>query len=295
MDAFNEARIEIPEAWEKLSLEGVNGVHMVVGAPDVGKTTFARYLFQRISARGGLVAYLDGDPGQSVLGPPATLTLMMNKPGSRAFPPEGSMRRKFIGSVTPSGHLLPTVVGAGRLARKAEEANAAVVVYDTCGLVDPKGGGMALKHAKIDLLEPSRVYAIQREKELNPLIQLLRRSQRCEVVQLTPAEASITRSQGKRQLHRSQQFAAYFQGALPQKLKWNNFGIYPAPRFAMHRLIALEDREGFTLALGIVLEIDRVERSITLLVPAVDLNEVKTIHLGDLMVDPNTFYDSRPL
>ena len=48
MDALNEARIEIPEAWEKLSLEGVNGVHMVVGAPDVGKTTFARYLFQRI-------------------------------------------------------------------------------------------------------------------------------------------------------------------------------------------------------------------------------------------------------
>lgn len=294
MEAFEPAGLQVPADWKKLVVEGISGIQMVVGAPDVGKTTFARYLFQRISDNGEKAAYLDGDPGQSILGPPGTQTLIYSETGSRAFPPQGRAWRKFVGSVSPSGHLLPTVVGASRLVRKALQSGASVVIYDTSGLVDPQQGGLALKHAKIDLLEPSRVYAILREKELNPLISLLRRSQRCEVIQLAPADAAVIRSQGKRQAYRSQQFAAYFHDAVLQKMRWTDYGIYPAPRFAMHRLIALEDREGFTLALGIVLEIDRVERLVTLLAPAVNLDEVKAMNLGDVMVDPHTFRDYRP-
>ena len=295
MEAFEQAGLQVPAEWEKLAVEGISGVQMVVGAPDVGKTTFARYLFQRISESGEKVAYLDGDPGQSFLGPPGTQTLVFGETGSRAFPPEGRVWRKFVGSVSPRGHLLPTVVGASRLVRKALHSGASAVIYDTSGLVDPKQGGLALKYAKIDMLEPNRVYAIQREKELNPLIMLLRRSQRCKVIQLSPADAAVTRSQGMRQAYRSQKFAAYFHDAELQKMKWNDYGIYPAPRFAMHRLIALEDREGFTLALGIVVEIDRVERLVTLLAPAVDLDAFRGMNLGDIMVDPHTFRDYRPI
>jgi polynucleotide 5'-hydroxyl-kinase GRC3/NOL9 len=99
----------------------------------VGKSTFARYLYQRLVIEGKQAAYLDGDPGQSLLGPPTTLTLALGElgePGKHGFPPSGEVRRWFIGSVSPSGHMLPLLVGAARLVRAAFALGGGRV-YDT--------------------------------------------------------------------------------------------------------------------------------------------------------------------
>ncbi len=42
------SQIEVPPAWEQLPLESLSGVLMVIGAPDTGKSTFARYLYARL-------------------------------------------------------------------------------------------------------------------------------------------------------------------------------------------------------------------------------------------------------
>jgi polynucleotide 5'-kinase involved in rRNA processing len=57
---------------------GPEGIFMVIGAPDAGKSTFARYLFKRFQAEGLRAAFLDGDPGQASLGPPTMLTLSLS-------------------------------------------------------------------------------------------------------------------------------------------------------------------------------------------------------------------------
>ena len=62
---------EIPSPWEELDLSELSGTMMIVGASDVGKSTFSRYLFKRLCKIYPRVTYLDGDPGQSTLGPPA--------------------------------------------------------------------------------------------------------------------------------------------------------------------------------------------------------------------------------
>jgi hypothetical protein len=69
--------MDIPAAWRKIDLGSLEGTLMVLGEPDVGKSTFSQYLYRRLCTALPQVAYLDGDPGQSVLGPPCTMTLAM--------------------------------------------------------------------------------------------------------------------------------------------------------------------------------------------------------------------------
>jgi polynucleotide 5'-kinase involved in rRNA processing len=67
--------------------------------------------------------------------------------------------------------------------------------------------------------------------------------------------------------------------------------VLPAPRFQIGCLVALEDRQGFALALGIVLELDISARKVTLLTPLERLDAVDSIRIGNLLVDPETFSD----
>jgi polynucleotide 5'-hydroxyl-kinase GRC3/NOL9 len=284
--------IEIPWAWEQLTLERLSGTVMVIGAPDVGKTTFAQYLYRRLCAYGKKVAYLDGDPGQSSLGPPTTMTLRVGRRGEDAFPPPGKVRRSFVGAVSPRGHMLPLVVGASRLVEAAYQDGAEVVIYDTTGLVDPQLGGHALKLAKIDLLQPTTVFGIQRSRELESLLLSLRLSRRVRVVDLAPAHAVRRRDVPARQEHRARQFHAHFEGSRPIAVEWQSRAVFPGRRFRPHQLVALEDLSAFVIALGIVLSDDQQSECVTLQTSIPALDGVDALRLGDVAVDPTTFRDT---
>lgn len=282
--------LDLPPAWVKLDLSGISGVVMVVGAPDTGKSTFTRYLFERLQSGGARLALLDGDPGQSSLGPPGTMTIALAAPGEPVFPPTGQAWRWFVGSTSPSGHMLAVLVGAQRLIRAA---GAKLTIYDTSGLIDPTLGGTALKFAKIDLLQPVVVFAIQKDQELEPLLQPLRRSRRTRLIVLAPSAAARRRNSPDRQAYRAGQFAHYFQSARRHALDWSRYGVFPYPQFVLNRLLALEDENGFALALGVIQAIDRPNRRIEVLSPLASLEGVASLHLGDLILEPGTFRDRR--
>jgi polynucleotide 5'-hydroxyl-kinase GRC3/NOL9 len=285
--------MDITQSWEQLSTNGLRGVLMVIGAPDVGKSTFARYLYGRLCAEGLIAAFLDGDPGQSSLGPPTTLTLAMSAKGDQAFPPAGRLWRRFVGAVSPRGHMLPLLVGAARLAEAGRGAGAEAIVYDTSGLVDPAQGGVNLKLAKIELLGPAAVFAIQREEELEPLLTPLRRSRRALLIELQPSKAVQPRDLPTRQAHRAEQFARYFAAARLLAVDCGRLAVFPAPHFVFNRLVALEDARGFTLGLGIVRSADLKAGQVTLLTPLAALDGVDALRLGDLTLDPRTWRDQR--
>jgi polynucleotide 5'-hydroxyl-kinase GRC3/NOL9 len=289
--------LDVPDAWRKLALDELSGTLLVVGAPDTGKSTFARYLHQQLQAQGRQAWFLDGDPGQSALGPPTTLTCTPDLDEQRAFTPVGRARRMFIGSTSPSRHMLPLIVAGARLAQAAQQAGAEVVIYDTSGLVDPQQGGLALKLAKIELLRPAAVFALQCQQELEPLLLPLRRSRRTRVVELRPSPAVQRRDPSERREHRARQFARYFAAARPLQVDWTRLAVFPSagdpPLFRLYRLAALEDLQGFTLGLGIVMHIERDRRKITLLTPLASLQQVDSLRLGDVLVNPETYQDDR--
>jgi polynucleotide 5'-kinase involved in rRNA processing len=291
---MNNKPVDIPHAWENLDFSSLSGILMIVGAPDVGKSTFARYLFQRLCEVLHRVAYLDGDPGQSTLGPPSTMTLALAKNGDDSFPPEGQRFRGFVGSVSPARHMLPIVTIANRLIGAAREAGMQVAVYDTTGLVDPARGGHYLKLSKINLLRPTVLFAIQRDRELESLLEPLRVSRHIHVVDLSPSTAAQRRDNSFRRSYRASQFACYFKNTSPLRLNWTRFAVFPEPRFDLHRLVAMEDIDGFTIGLGIVEQMDRIHKEVMLHTPVDSIDRIDAIRLGDIIVDPETFED-RPL
>jgi polynucleotide 5'-hydroxyl-kinase GRC3/NOL9 len=201
---------------------------MVVGAPDTGKSTLVRYLCRRLAAASVIVAYLDGDPGQSALGPPATVGVAIGLTTGEERQPKWAERR-FIGAVSPRGHMLPLLASTVRLAEAAHSAGAQVVVHDTSGLVDPRQGGTALKLAEIALLRPSIVVGLQRRSELEALLLPLRRSRRTRVVDLPLSRAVVRRDTEARRAHRAAQFRQHFSAAAVTTVAWGRLAVLPAP------------------------------------------------------------------
>jgi polynucleotide 5'-hydroxyl-kinase GRC3/NOL9 len=280
----------LPE-WEQINVAQLRGTLLVVGAPDVGKSSFARYLYERLQAESLQVAYLDGDPGQSSMGPPTTMTLALELSVDDVFPPKGRFWRIFVGAPSPSGHMLPLLVGAARLIRIAHDVGTEVIVYDTSGLIDPAHGGAYLKLAKINLLRPTVVFAIQSNKELEYLLRPLRCSGRVRIMDMRPSPAVSRRDPLMRKAYRARQFARYFENAQPVTVDWSRMAVFPAPTFTSNRLVALEDANGFTLGLGIVMQIIRECSEVILHTPVTSMDEVDAINLGDVELDPQTFQE----
>ncbi len=281
-------KIEVPPNWEQLRLDDLSGTLMVVGAPDTGKSIFARYLYRRLCAYHERVAFIDGDVGQASLGPPTTMTLVVRQSDDNGFPPDGPRVRFFVGSNTPRGHMLSTLIGVHKLARRAREMGATATVLDTTGLVSREQAGGVLKQAKVDLLEPTAVFAIQRGVELEHLLVPLRRSARTLVIDLPVAPAVRLRDIAARRAHRAAAFRQYFAGAEVLEVAWPRLAVIPVPAFSRGRLIALEDVQGFALALGIVVEADPARRTVRLRTPVRSLEGVDALRLGSLWLDPET-------
>jgi polynucleotide 5'-kinase involved in rRNA processing len=285
--------LEVPREWKQINPNDLHGVVMVLGASDVGKSTLAGYLANMLAAQGQPVAYLDGDPGQGILGPPATMTLAVGTEPSFSPFRDGKVRRWFVASVTPRGHMLPIVVGAQRLAQAAFQAGAHVLIYDTTGLIDPNQGGGALKIAKIDLLKPSAIIAIQEARELEHILMPLRRLSGIKLIELPPAPVVRSRSREERQRNRARRFKAYFRNAGEMEIFWPQLAVIPKPHFSPNRLVAFESSLGFAQSLGIVVGEQRQDKQVKFLTPLNSLESTEIIRVGDLKVDPVTFRDER--
>jgi polynucleotide 5'-hydroxyl-kinase GRC3/NOL9 len=290
---FDGYQMDIPQAWESIQLDGLKGTILIVGGTDTGKSTFARYLCRRLRSLNRKVAFLDGDPGQSTLGPPTTITLVCDIDLEDVFSTGNKTRRYFVGCTTPQGHMLSILVGAARLVQVAKDAGAEVILYDTTGMIDVQQGGVALKNAKIDLLRPTSIFAFQRQQELEPLLTSLRRSHRTQVLDMQISMSSMPRDHVARKEHRANQFSHYFSQAKLLLVNWTNIAVFPFPLFRINRLVALEDANGFTLGLGIVRRIDRSSRKVMLLSTRTSLSSVNALRLGDILLDPDTFQDER--
>jgi polynucleotide 5'-hydroxyl-kinase GRC3/NOL9 len=197
--------------------------------------------------------------------------------------PEGLPRprkRFFVGAVSPRGHMLPLLVGAQRLRQQATAAGLTALVIDTTGLVTAEAGGGALKEWKIELLQPQRVIAVQANGELEHILAPLRRDRRRVLHVLEPAAAVRRRSPEERAAWRARLFRDYFAGAEAVRMTLRGRPVYGLEKAAPGQLLSLNDAEGFSVALGIVL--GRGGRELEILTPVADRQEVVGVRIGDL-------------
>lgn len=220
--------LEVPPAWgdaARLFVER-GGPVMVLGAPDTGKSTLSRYLLYKTFAAGLPSALVDLDLGQSHLGPPATLGLGLfppRLPGDDSLFPESVY---FIGQTSPVGNLLEVAVGCRVLADQAARRGIERVVVNTSGLVNGPGA-LRLKRAQMELLQPPLILALQREQELEPLLEGLGgETPRGElpamgtVLRLPVSSRVSLKTQEDRRRYREARFRRYFEKAGRLSLPW---------------------------------------------------------------------------
>ena len=280
--------ISLPIEWERINPESLEGTIMVIGESDTGKTTFARYLFLQVCRCHGRVAFLDCDVGQSTLGLPTTMDLALSGSEPSAFPPQSDAYSYFVGSTSPKGHMLPTVIGARKLQEKAQELGAEAIVVDTTGLVSRAAGGGALKQWKIELLEPSVLVGLARGAELEHILWPWRWDKRVRVYDLPLSEYVSEKARTERITHREEKFLRYFQKARTLRVPFREVVVFGMEMMARGRLLAFQDDEGFAVALGVARDYDRKGQELTVATPLLSLEGVSSVRFGSLRLDPAT-------
>jgi len=262
--------------------EKLTGTIMVIGAPDTGKSTLAQWLVNRLCQTHQRVGWLDGDIGQTTLSVPATINLAVVD-GTQSRLPQ-LLATVFIGSTSPRGHTGPLLDGLRRLLKLALAAKTTAVVVDTTGMVDAHIGGGDLKAKKIELLQPDTIIALQREGELDHILDPLQTEQRFNILQCNPAEAVVRKSPEVRSRRRQSRFQRYFQSAVLQQIQTGALPLFGRNQPAPMSLMALQDKLGFALALGVVRSIS--DENMEILTPLTDLSNVAGMQFSALRLDP---------
>jgi len=273
------SEVHVPRSWELILPRLPQGTIMVLGASDSGKSTFARYLLRQLRDDEHRLGYLDCDVGQSTLGLPTTLNLAITP--SRTT--EWEVCTYFVGDISPRAHMLPLVVGAYRLQRRARASEASTIIVDTTGLVDPAAGGVALKHALIELLEPAALVGLRLGAELEPILRPWHHCQRPQVFEVPAVPQAMTKRRESRIRHRHRRWLRYFGWAGPLKLSLPflpHVAVFGLERAFRGQVLALRGEEGFTLGLGIIQTYERRARELVLHTPLTDLEEVYSLQIG---------------
>jgi len=262
------------------------GVIMLIGAPDTGKTTFARRLLAEAVAAGKTAAYIDADIDQSTTGPPACIGLHFVNSQADLDDLRRADAMQFVGSITPDGVVLQQVVATAALVDRARD-RVDLVVVDTTGAISGVMG-QTLKYHKMELCRPDMIVGFQRGGELDPLVGMLRRFFTAEV-EVAPIDADVRPpSPESRSAARTKAFADAFAEPLQ---RWRVRSTVFAPTLPAGLdlgrldgvLVGLLDGSGWCLGLG-ALDYDGE----ALLVVTNAGEGMRGLRLGSLAIDLET-------
>jgi len=222
-----DGSLTIPPEWraaaEEIAAHG--GPVLVMGAPGSGKTTFCLYLtgcFFRLNKK---VAWIDADPGQPFVGPPAVLSLSLYSDAADLLKRKAASAMCFIGNTSPVGRLLDMIAGVEKLCTLARTLEPDMIVINTCGLVNG-GAARELRYHEVDILAPRYVVALQRTNEVEHLLAPHAHRDGLLMLRLpVPTDARVSTREA-RQAVRELRFKEYFRGADFLEIALHDVGVH---------------------------------------------------------------------
>jgi len=167
----------IPSSWKEAVNEILSTkeqkIILVMGGIDSGKTSLCTYLINRALDVKYEVALIDGDLGQSDIGPPGTVGLgFVRKPVVDLFnlQPEDII---FIGVTSPSRMTNATLDALVTLKAEALEMGTDFLIVNTDGWIEGDDA-VNYKVRLVKAVAPNVVLVIQSGNELNPIVDALK-------------------------------------------------------------------------------------------------------------------------
>ncbi len=216
----------VPPSWidsceKALNMQSRPATIIVLGTVDSGKSSFCTYLVNKALREKRRVAVLDGDLGQSDIGPPSTVayafvtkttTDLFNLQARNAF---------FVGDTSPSRSQDKVIQGLALLQKEILANNPEFIVINTDGWTEGENAG----HYKVKLIEelnPDLVVCIQKTDELTHIISAL---EKFDKVAVESPQAIRRRDMEKRRSLRELGYIKYFGNAKVQSLSlsWLKF------------------------------------------------------------------------
>jgi len=212
----------IPSSWTK-AYEELSSLQMrpltavVLGTVDSGKTSFCTYLINKLLNEKQRVAILDGDLGQSDVGPPCTIAYVsVTKPVTDLFNLEAK-NAFFVGVTSPSkaiDKVDKVMEGLASLRKEMLSDTLDFIVIDTDGWVKGEDA-VNYKVQLVEQLDPDIVFCIQQKDELVPLLDALEKFRR---VSVDSPSAIRQRSREKRRSLRELVYIKYLRNAKVQSI-----------------------------------------------------------------------------
>lgn len=289
---INVAEDALTQEWEALPIETWKGAIMLLGGVDAGKKTLAQYIYDRLQTVGTPTAYLDTDLGQNLFAPPATIGLSVPAiETSGEITGMAATYHYFVGSNSPRYNRLRLLLGMSLMRSIAARHGCKAMVVNTSGFIDRKHGGYTLKWAKIELLRNCRVVAIQREDELEQILEPLRNMPSIDLHVVSAPHEGDTRPQDERKQARAASYQMHFEGARRIPLSINSMAVFPKRSFTPGQICALEDPNGLTLSLAVIEEYRRESGVLWVYSPIENSSAACAVRLGNLVLDLETYMD----
>lgn len=200
------------------------GIVLSLGEADSGKSTFLLWLCNRLLREGMRVAVVDADVGQSEIGPPTTVGVAIPHHQVRRFSDLSPLAFAFVGSISPSGHLLETLIASKKMVDRAARDGARVILVNTTGLVTGEAG-ISLKQGKIELLSPRHLVAFPRGQEMVPILSPYRHFTGVAIHLLSIHPQVRRKSPQERAAFRALRFKEYFSGGSVIDLSLENIAV----------------------------------------------------------------------
>ena len=309
-DSASYSEIEgssIPSSWREAVNEILSSrkhkIILVLGGVDCGKTSFCTYLVNSALKSRQTVGLIDGDLGQSDIGPPGTVSLSLLR--QSFIDPFRLTPRSlvFIGVTSPSGKVGPVLDALETLKEEALESGADLVIVNTDGWVEGDGA-VSYKVHLVEAIVPDAVVAIQGGSELVPMLDSLLKAK--VLVVDSPGDVK-KRDRETRKLLRESAYNKHLREAKVRSFSSSWLEIEGDLRLdssketgnaedksregviglsdedAEGRLVALEDAYGKVLGIGTICSADHWKGSIRIRTPVE--GAVSKIRVGMIRLD----------
>jgi len=260
-------RSTIPESWNKpieliLNSPKIPAVILILGKSDSGKSSYCTYLVNKLVARKNNVAVLDGDLGQSDIGPSGTVGYAVTSKQLTDLYDLKLENAFFVGVTSPILAISKTIEGLTTIKDQILECKVDFVVINSDGWV---AGDIASRYktALIKELKPDIIVCLPIENELKPLIANI---EEIPIINVEQSSSLSPRSSEERKSLREMTYLRYLKNAKLQCFPLSQLIVEPKAAVPKDQkpekglLVGLYGSKNKFLGIGVLREINSLRK-----------------------------------